>query len=222
VLDGNGHWRARGSLTTRRNRFIAAHARHVLRASANSKETNQMASRSNKPASKGASKSTSKAASKAATAPAKSGNPASVQWIMIAGLLAAVAFGLYQVVIVKGNTSGASTGAGSSATQSSGGTHAVTGPETVGTAAVANGVQTIHVDVTGVYNPNVINFKAGIPAEITFAGGQGCTTVVQSEQMGFKADLSSGPQTVKVAPLKPGTYSFACGMSMVYGKVVVQ
>lgn len=98
----------------------------------------------------------------------------------------------------------------------------VTGSPVEGTAAIAGDLQKISVDVTTVYNPNTIILKAGVPAEITFSQAQGCTQIVQSKDLGFSEDLGTGPKTVKLKGLAPGTYSFECGMSMVSGKIVVQ
>jgi len=99
----------------------------------------------------------------------------------------------------------------------------VTGTEAAGTAQVAGDVQTISVDIKdGSYAPNVLKLKAGVPAEITFGQSTGCTGVVQSKDLGFQEDLSAGPKTVKLAALQPGTYTFSCGMEMVYGKIVVE
>lgn len=90
-------------------------------------------------------------------------------------------------------------------------------------AVVAGDVQKIDVDVSkGYYDPSVIVLKAGTPAEITFSQSSGCTAVVQSQQLGFQADLSSGPKTVKIGALQPGEYEFSCGMQMVFGKIVVK
>ena len=83
-------------------------------------------------------------------------------------------------------------------------------------------MQKITVNVTNVYNPNVVYLKAGVPSELTFSGGQGCTVKVQSQTLGFAEDISAGPATVKLQALQPGTYPFACSMNMVHGKVVVQ
>lgn len=91
-----------------------------------------------------------------------------------------------------------------------------------GTASLSGGVQKIDVKVTTSYSPNVIRLKAGVPAEITFSQAQGCTAIVQSQDLGFQEDLSSGPKTVKLQGLSAGTYQFACGMNMVQGQVVVQ
>jgi plastocyanin domain-containing protein len=92
-----------------------------------------------------------------------------------------------------------------------------------GAATVEGGVQkvTVNVGASG-YEPNVVKLKAGVPTEITFGQSQGCTGTVQSQDLGFQADLTSGPQTVKLAALQPGTYGFACGMGMVTGQIVVQ
>lgn len=99
----------------------------------------------------------------------------------------------------------------------------ITGPETHGEAAVTGGVQKIAVDVSsGTYNPNVIALKSGIPAEITFSNGPGCTAQVQSKSLGFSADMSQGPATVKIPAQQPGTYAFACAMEMVHGRIVVR
>jgi plastocyanin domain-containing protein len=84
------------------------------------------------------------------------------------------------------------------------------------------GVQKVAVDVGSVYTPNAIKLKAGVPAEITFGQSQGCTQIVESADLGFSEDLSSGPKTVKLQGLQPGTYAFSCGMQMVFGQIVVE
>ena len=97
------------------------------------------------------------------------------------------------------------------------------GGGTTKAAEVAGDVQTITVDLSqGYYDPTTIELKAGIPAEITFGQGGGCLAQVQSRELGFFEDLSSGPRTVKVPALEAGTYSFECGMSMVSGSIVVK
>ena len=99
----------------------------------------------------------------------------------------------------------------------------VTGEPVEGTAAVNGGVQTISVDLSqGYYQPNVIVLKAGVPAEITFGQSSGCTAQVMSKDLNFFEDLTAGPRTVKLPALDAGEYSFACGMEMVFGKIVVE
>jgi hypothetical protein len=127
-----------------------------------------------------------------------------------------------------GAKAAASTGAasGTAAGASAGGGccgGGASGPKTTKSAAVAGGVQKVAVDVSkGYYDPSTIELKAGVPAEITFSQASGCTGIVQSQQLGFSEDLSSGPKTVKLPALQAGTYQFACGMNMVTGTIVVQ
>jgi sulfite exporter TauE/SafE/plastocyanin domain-containing protein len=90
-------------------------------------------------------------------------------------------------------------------------------------AKVAGGVQKIAVDVSkGYYDPSNIVLKARVPAEITFSKSSGCTAQVVSEDLQFSEDLSSGPKTVKIPALKPGHFTFHCGMNMVSGTITVQ
>ncbi len=90
-------------------------------------------------------------------------------------------------------------------------------------AKVQGSVQKIDVDVSkGYYDPSNIVLKAGVPAEITFSQSSGCTAQVVSQALGFQADLSAGPQTVKIDNPQPGEYDFYCGMQMVFGKIVVK
>lgn len=98
----------------------------------------------------------------------------------------------------------------------------VTGAAAEGIAKVSGDVQTISVKVTSVYNPSVIRLKAGVPARVSFSQASGCTAQVQSAELGFNEDLSAGPKTIKLPALKAGTYSFSCGMNMVFGKIVVK
>lgn len=99
----------------------------------------------------------------------------------------------------------------------------VTGTKTEGSATVAGGVQKIDVTAGASYSPNVIKLKAGVPAELTFNyNGQGCTNQVVFPDLGISQDISQGPTTVKLGSLKAGTYTFSCGMNMIFGKVVVQ
>jgi plastocyanin domain-containing protein len=86
----------------------------------------------------------------------------------------------------------------------------------------ADGVQRIAVDATNSYNPNVIALEAGTPAEITFSQAYGCLAQVMSADLDFFEDLQSGPRTVALEGLAPGTYDFSCGMEMVFGQIVVQ
>lgn len=121
-----------------------------------------------------------------------------------------------------GTGAGASGGnAGAGASGCCGGSGAAATP-VEGTAKVSGGVQKIYVDVKLQYKPNVIHLKAGVPAEITFSQAQGCTGLVQSQDLGFQEDLTTGAKTVKLQGLRPGTYGFACGMNMVHGTLIAK
>jgi len=129
---------------------------------------------------------------------------------IVAALVVASFFGAYQFARAQSGSGPATANAASVGSGSSS-----------GVAQTQGGVQKVSVDVGFKYTPDVIRLKAGVPAEITFSQAQGCTAVVQSSELGFQEDLSSGPKTVKLGGLQPGTYGFACGMNMVRGQIVV-
>jgi len=175
------------------------------------------------------------------TATSKSNKNDTLRWVLIIGLVVVAFFGAYRFASARTGqpaggaasqagaagtgASGASAGGSACACCSGGGAptaNGITGPPLEGAAVVAGGVQKIAVDVTTVYNPNVVRLKAGVPAEIAFSQAQGCTQVVQSADLGFSEDLGSGPRTVTIKDPKPGTYAFSCGMQMVYGQIVVE
>lgn len=172
-----------------------------------------------------------------------------LQLIVVAVLLVAAFFGAYKFASARGGQGGASTAGASQVTAQGSGTtgqasgaggaadgsgcaccggsgaptaDGVTGTRVEGTAQVSGGVQAIAVKVGTTYSPNVIKLKAGIPAEITFGQGGGCTAQVISQDLGFSEDLSAGPKVVSLPALKKGTYSFSCGMGMVFGSIVVE
>lgn len=94
-----------------------------------------------------------------------------------------------------------------------------------GAAVLESDVQRITVDTSaGYYNPNIIKLAAGVPAEITFTAASGCLGEVQSADLNFYADLTSGDQIVRLEAdtLQPGTYEFSCGMQMVFGTIIVE
>ncbi len=171
------------------------------------------------------------------TPPSRRPSPSSVrsnakQYLIVAGLAAAAFFGAYTISNAVNGTPASVPGAETAAS----GSPVVTGAPPIatttaptnqsaapaeGAAVIENGVQKISVEVGFEYSPSVIRLKAGVPAEITFGEGQGCTAVVQSQQLGFEEDLSTGAKTVKLQGLQPGTYGFACGMDMVRGQIIV-
>jgi hypothetical protein len=98
----------------------------------------------------------------------------------------------------------------------------VTGQPVQGEATVHDSVQRITVDpATGIFVPNVIVARAGTPLQIAFKPGSGCLGSVMFKDFGITQEISQGG-IVELPALKPGEYSFSCGMRMVFGKVVVR
>jgi hypothetical protein len=122
--------------------------------------------------------------------------------------------------------SGGSGAAASGSTSGGGGCcggSAKSGPAVSKKATVAGNVQTASVDLSkGYYDPNTIELKAGVPAEITFGQASGCLSQVQSQRLGFFEDLTKGAVTIKLPALPAGTYTFTCGMQMQSGTIVVK
>jgi len=90
---------------------------------------------------------------------------------------------------------------------------------------MAEKVQKVNVKVAGGYDPEVVNLKKGIPAEITFTrtNAQGCLDVVHSKALNFETELPlNTAETIKIATDKAGEYDFSCGMDMFHGKVVIK
>ncbi len=167
-------------------------------------------------------------------------NGGTVRYVIIAGIIIAAFIGSYSLAVAgpgRGRTAqsaaavlpatpvaddGASVGGGFTSACCGGSDSGVSTP-TNGSAVVEGGIQRISVDLsTGSYDPNTLKLKAGVPAEITFGQSSGCTAQVQSKDLGFFEDLTSGPVTVKLPALKAGTYGVSCGMEMVFGTIVVE
>ncbi len=98
----------------------------------------------------------------------------------------------------------------------------VTGQPVEGSAKLMGAMQQIVVDPsTGIFNPNVIVAKPGMPLVIVFKPGTGCLATVRFETFQISQDISNGG-TVILPAMKAGEYPFECGMKMVFGKIVVR
>ena len=95
-----------------------------------------------------------------------------------------------------------------------------------GKPSAAPHVQTANVRVNDSgFSPATVSLKAGVPARVTFTrtSKDTCATSVVIPEYKVKKDLPLGkPVVVSFTPKKAGTYSFACGMNMVKGSVVVR
>lgn len=91
-------------------------------------------------------------------------------------------------------------------------------------ASVVNGVQKIEVIVDGGYKPELVQLKAGVPAEITFLrkSSSSCFDEVLLPDFGQQAKLPvNQPHTFIVQPDKEGVFTYSCGMHMFFGKIEV-
>ncbi|MFN0118906.1 MAG: efflux RND transporter periplasmic adaptor subunit [Blastocatellia bacterium] len=75
------------------------------------------------------------------------------------------------------------------------------------------------------YQPASIRLRAGIPARLTFVREveATCGTEIVLPDYGIKKELPlHQPVVVEFTPAQPGEFSFACGMNMLRGKLVVR
>ena len=87
------------------------------------------------------------------------------------------------------------------------------------------GVQQINVTVKGGYSPDVIVVKQGVPVRLDFYRDEtaSCTEQVIFGDFGIARDLPAFQTTpIEFTPDKAGEFTFACGMNMVRGKLVVE
>ena len=100
------------------------------------------------------------------------------------------------------------------------------GPKKAVTASVGAGsdVQQIKVVVKGGYSPDVIAVKTGIPVRLDFYRDEtaSCSEQVVFPDFGIARDLPAYQTTaIEFTPEVPGEYTFACGMNMMRGKLIV-
>jgi plastocyanin domain-containing protein len=89
----------------------------------------------------------------------------------------------------------------------------------------ASGVQEVKVTVKGGYAPDVIVVKQGKPVRLDFFRDEtsSCTEQVVFGDFGIVRDLPAYKTTpIEFTPDKAGEFTFACGMNMVRGKLIVQ
>ncbi len=75
------------------------------------------------------------------------------------------------------------------------------------------------------FTPSSLQLKANVPAKITFlrTSDETCATSVVIPDYKIQKDLPLNKAVVvELTPTKTGTVSFACGMNMFQGKIVVQ
>ena len=99
------------------------------------------------------------------------------------------------------------------------------GPRRSQAAQLDGGVQRIVVTVQGGYSPDVIRLREGVPAELIFDRRESgdCTSRVVFPDLAVSAALPAFERTtVRLLPAAAGSFSFACGMSMIHGSLIVE
>ncbi len=87
------------------------------------------------------------------------------------------------------------------------------------------GVQEIKVTVKGGYSPDVIVVKTGVPVRLNFYRDEtsSCSEKVVFGDFGIAKDLPAFTTTpIEFTPEKTGEFTFACGMNMIRGKLIVE
>jgi plastocyanin domain-containing protein len=101
-------------------------------------------------------------------------------------------------------------------------------PEDVKTAPIAQDkeVQSVKVNITdNGFEPSTFQLKKGVPARVTFLlqSEVSCAKEIVISAYHIKRALPlNEPVVVEFTPDKSGEFSFACGMGMLKGKLVVQ
>jgi plastocyanin domain-containing protein len=95
----------------------------------------------------------------------------------------------------------------------------------VAAKASTNGSQEMRITVEGGYSPSVVRVKHGAPVRLVFDRKEKspCSDEVVISEFGIRRFLKPFEQTaVEFTPTKPGSYDFACGMSMLLGRIEVE
>ena len=88
-----------------------------------------------------------------------------------------------------------------------------------------SGLQEIKVTVKGGYSPDVIVVKKDTPVRLNFYRDEAssCSEQVVFGDFGIARDLPAFKTTpIEFTPDKSGEFTFACGMNMLRGKLIVE
>ena len=97
--------------------------------------------------------------------------------------------------------------------------------EAVAASVTESGVQEIKVTVKGGYTPDVIVVEHGRPVRLDFYRDEtaSCSEQVKFPDFGIIRDLPAFQTTpIDFTPDKAGEFTFACGMNMMRGKLIVE
>ena len=85
--------------------------------------------------------------------------------------------------------------------------------------------QVVEISVDGGYTPNIVELQRGVPAELIFTrkDRSSCFEEVVLPDFGVSTHLPiNTPYTISIQPDISGKFTYACGMNMFFGKVVVK
>jgi plastocyanin domain-containing protein len=97
--------------------------------------------------------------------------------------------------------------------------------EKVSASVNESGTQEINVTVKGGYSPDVIVVKRGAPVRLNFYRDEtsSCSEQVVFGDFGIAKELPAFKTTpIEFTPEKSGEFTFACGMNMLRGKLIVE
>ena len=97
--------------------------------------------------------------------------------------------------------------------------------EATAATVTESGVQEVKVTVKGGYSPDVIVVKQGRPVRLDFYRDEtaSCSEQVVFGDFGIARDLPAFNTTsIEFTPSESGEFTFACGMNMLRGKLVVE
>ena len=97
--------------------------------------------------------------------------------------------------------------------------------EKVAAETNTGGVQEIKVTVKSGYSPDVIVVKKGAPVRLDFYRDEtsSCSEQIVFGDFGIARDLPAFKTTpIEFTPDKSGEFTFACGMNMLRGKLIVE
>ncbi|HSL07484.1 MAG TPA: heavy metal translocating P-type ATPase [Pseudonocardiaceae bacterium] len=99
------------------------------------------------------------------------------------------------------------------------------GPRRARLAELHAGVQQVEIVIKGGYAPALIRVRQGVPVRLIFDRQESgdCTSRVVFPDFGVSKVLPAfGKAAVEFVPDKAGQFTFACGMNMVHGTLVVE